>query len=66
MTELLAVAALDLGVVPRLGAITREVTLLLAVAARSVVGVLGLIALLGDVVLRAAVVAGTLSDVGAL
>jgi putative effector of murein hydrolase LrgA (UPF0299 family) len=66
MTELLAVAALDLGVVPRLGAITREVTLLLAVAARSVVRVLGLIALLGDVVLRAAVVAGTLSDVGAL
>jgi hypothetical protein len=66
MTKLLAVTALDLGVITRLGTIPREMTLLLTVAARSVVGVLRLIALLGHMVLGVTVVAGTLGDVGAL
>jgi hypothetical protein len=51
VTELLAVLALDLGIVPRLRALLGEVSLLIAVAARHVGWVLRLITLLGDVVL---------------
>jgi hypothetical protein len=66
VTKLLAILALDLGVVPRLGALLGEMALLFTVAARDVGGVLGLVALLGHVILRATVVAGALGNVGAL
>jgi hypothetical protein len=66
VTKLLAVLALDLGIVPRLGTLLGEMALLFAVAARDVCGVLGLVALLGHVILRATVVASALGDVGAL
>jgi hypothetical protein len=66
VTKLLAVLALDLGIVPRQRAITREMALLFAVAASNVVGIPRLGALLGHVVLRTAVIAGALGDVGAL
>lgn len=54
---MLAVLTLHLGPVLRLGAFTREVSLLLAIAAGDVVGVARLVTLLCDVVLRATVAA---------
>jgi hypothetical protein len=66
VTKLLAVLALDLGVVPRLGALPGDVALLFTVAARNVGGVLGLVALLGHVVLGATVVARALDGIRAL
>ena len=66
VSKLLTVATLNLGPVFRLGAITREMSCLLAVPAGNVVRVLGLITLLGHVILGTAVAAGALLDVGAL
>jgi hypothetical protein len=51
VTELLAVLALDLGIVSRLRALLEEVSFLIAVAARHVGWVLRLITLFGDMVL---------------
>ena len=59
VAELLTVLALDLRPVLGLWAIAREVTLVLAVAARDVVRVARLITLLGHVILRTAVATGT-------
>jgi len=66
VAKLLAVLALDLGVVTRLRALLGEVAGLLAVAADSLGRVLGLGALLRDVVLGVTVAANALGDVVAL
>ena len=62
----MAVVALDLGPILGLGAIAREVTSLLAVAAEGFVRVLGLVAVLGHVVGGVTVSAGAGGDVGTL
>ena len=66
MTHLLAVVALDLGPILGLGAIAREVTSLLAVAAESFVRVLGLVTVPGHVLRGVTVSAGAGDDVGTL
>jgi hypothetical protein len=69
MTHLTTVVALNLGPVLGLRTVAGEVTLLLAVAACSGIGVTRLIALLCNVVLGSTVAAGPRStrfDVGAL
>lgn len=66
VAELLTVAALDLGVIPRFRAVPREMAHLIAVPAGDIGGILGLIALLGNMVLGAAVAASALLGVRAL
>ena len=66
MAHLTAVGALHLGPVLGLGAVTREMTLLLAVAASDHVGVARLITLLRNVICRTAVTARTSFGVGTL
>ena len=66
MAHLTTVGALHLGPVLGLGAVAREMTLLLAVAAGDHVGVARLITLLRDVIFGAAVTARTSFGVGTL
>lgn len=63
MSHVTTVAALDPGVVTRLGAIPREMTNQITVAALSLVGVFRLIAVLGNVLSRVAVTAGSRRNV---
>lgn len=66
MAQLAAVAALVLGPVLGFGTITREVAHLLTIATDDGVGITRLVALLGHVLGRSTVAAGTGSNVRAL
>lgn len=66
VAKLLTVAALDLGVIPRLGAFLGEMAHLITVTASNSGRVPRLSTIFADVVLGATVAAGSLGDVGAL
>jgi hypothetical protein len=66
MSQLAAVAALMLGPVFGFGTITREMTHLLAIATDNSIGIARLVTLLGHVLGRSTVAAGTRSNVRTL